>query len=65
MTLMKHLESEKSTINRQVEALKNLTDFDIPRKVLPALIVRYMRTYGYTTDEAIKAMRKDLQNLKD
>ena len=65
MTLVKHLEAERSTINRQVEDLKNLTDHDIPRKILPALIVRYMRTYGYTTDEAIKAIRKDLQNLKD
>ncbi len=65
MTLAKNLEESKSTINRQVKGLNNLLDAPFPRRILPALIVLYMRQYGCTTDEAIKDIRKDLQNLRD
>ena len=65
MSLMKHLEESKEKIERQVKGLNNLLDAPFPRRILPALIVLYMRQYGCTTDEAIKDIRKDLQNLKD
>ena len=60
---MKELEKTKEKINRETEVLFSISKR--PRDILPALIVSYSRQYGYTTDEAIKVIRKDLQNLKD
>ena len=63
MTLADRLDGEKEEINNQVETLKGLTT--IPRRILPPLVVVYMRHYGLDTNTAITSIRKDLLGLKD
>ena len=62
--MQKAIEKSREEINRQVEDLKKLPDASSPRTILPALIVLYIRVYNLSYEDAIRDIRKDLQNLK-